>query len=208
MDTLKAIIRGILLTIAVLIGAVVILGFIPFSRSKTLSNGATVRITHAPEWLSLWATLFNTDWWPRSTVTCRPEHGPGGSVVFWEDAADGPWEVFLSSDGHSLLCLYNYDTSAPLFKFDPDRPFDPSLVTYNIKRLVCASPWRVEEANLADWQEVRDDLTAQHISAGWIGVSVSRSIQNIKDGQPAVPYAGQPPDGPVPAASPSPAPAP
>jgi hypothetical protein len=193
MNKPKTLLLGILLSIAGLVGVVVILGSIPFSSSKTLPNGATVRITHPPVWLSLWAMLFNTDWWPRSTVSYQPKSGPPGNIVFWEDAADRPYEVFLSSDGHSLLCLYDYDTSAPLFKVDPDRPFDPSLVTYNIKRLVSSSPWRVEEAALADWEEVQQDLRPPHAASGWIGDSVDRSIQNIKEGQPPVPYAGQPP---------------
>jgi hypothetical protein len=177
MKTLKAVIRAILWTIAVLAGLVVVAGFIPFSSSKTLPNGATLRITHAPEWLCIWAFVFNTRWWPHCTVTYRPASGPGGRVVFWEDFADWPQDVFLSSDGHSILCLYDYDISVPLFKFDPGKPFDPSLVTDNIKHLVCTTPWQVQEAGPADWQDVRNALTAQNVSGGWISDYVTREAQ-------------------------------
>jgi len=129
--------------------AIVMLGFVPWSKTVALSNGGYARFTPA--------SFFNDlrlEGEASSTISYQPKHGRAGKIVLWADLFDGPIMVMPASDTNVLLCLYDFDISLRLFRIDTSKEFKPLSPDNSIKRILFSSTWEIDYGTSADWEEV------------------------------------------------------
>ncbi len=172
---------------------------VPFKKTIMLTNAESISITHPP----ILAVVF--DYNPMSECDIRFRNG---SIVFYEGYNSEPDLIFPSADGRAFFCLYNRDTSEPLFKIDPSKPFDAADASYNVKWLIRRSSWDVQEATPADWQYAEKYIAnldkkvfgsliipkhrgdPNNFRYVWLK-EIRRSNENILNGEPPVPLANQ-----------------
>jgi hypothetical protein len=120
------------------------------------SDGSSIRVRPSSFWWSVVGFIRQNA--PGCVSSCevsyKPKNREEGKVVFWQDMADRPIVVFPAREEPGLLCLYDWDTSAPLLRIDPTKAFvRPQKGHWSrVGAIVCSSPWAVEEARNEDWQ--------------------------------------------------------
>ena len=66
--------------------------------------------------------------------------------------------LISSAKTNAFFCLYDFDTSMPLFRIDTSKPFKPVPTSGSLIHILFTSSWEIREGNDADWDEVLEYL--------------------------------------------------